>query len=80
MLVSQYVPSGLSRRHGGRRPNLAELRRRLADPSNVEDGHQQRLEELVRRLDRVRAIGNEYAQLELSEFVTSAMDRSVVAV
>ena len=80
MLVSQYVPSGLSRRHGGRRPSLAELRRRLAVPSNFEDGHQQRLEELVQRLDRVRAIGNEYARLELSEFVTSAMDRSVVAV
>ena len=75
MLISQIAPSGLDRRQGSPGISLAELRCELASPSNVEDGHRQRLLELARRLNRTRALGNDYARLELSHYVATAMDR-----
>lgn len=80
MFDSQEASSESSGRHGSRPVALAELRRRLARPSDLQDGHQQRLLELAQRLTRVRALGNDYARVELSSFVTHAMDRGVVAV
>ena len=80
MLASQATQGGLQAGHGGPAISLAELRRHLASPSTLADGHRQRLLELERRLGRVRALGSEYARLGLSQFVTSAMDRGVVTV
>lgn len=80
MLGTQNVPVGLTRRQGSRGIDLAELRSQLASPSSFEDGHRQRLLELSQRLARVQALGNEYARLELSHFVTAAMDRGVAIV
>ena len=80
MLGTQSAPCGLNRRQGSRGISLAELRSQLASPSSFEDGHRQRLLDLSQRLARVRALGNKYARLELSHFVTSAMDRDAAAV
>jgi len=80
MLVSQQT-SGLShRRQGSRRASLAELRRRLARPSDIEDGHRQRLLDLARRLSAVQLLGDGYDRIQLSEFVNAAMDRRAAAV
>ena len=80
MFISRSAQSKLTRQQGSESVSLAELRRRLSSPSNLQDGHRQRLLDLARRLARVQAQGDEYARLELSEFVTSAMDRNAVAV
>ena len=80
MLTSQGNQDRPDRRHGGRRVSLAELRYRLERPSDLENGHQQRLLDLAQRLGQVRAVGGQYARLELSGFVMSAMDRGSVAV
>lgn len=77
---TQNFSGDLAGRQGGRPVNLTDLRSRLADPSNLQDGHQQRLLEVAQRLARVRSRGNEYARLELSEYVAAAMDRGAVAV
>jgi hypothetical protein len=60
--------------------SLAELRGRLADPSALTNGHRQRLLELVRRAARVQALGDEYAGVGLSDYVTTAMDRPTATV
>ncbi len=78
MLVSQTAHSEADSGQGSPGVGLAELRRRLAKPSRLSDGHRQRLLELERRLARVQALGNEYARLELSEYVAAATDRGAV--
>ncbi len=80
MLVSQKASRG-SRGQQGRCPTgLTELRSRLGSQSSLDDGHRQRLLELAGRLARVKALGNDYARLELSGFVVSAMERGAMAV
>jgi len=73
MLISQEVQSQSSRPHGSGSGSLAELRRQLAAPSDLSDGNRQRLLELVRRLARVRSLGDEYGRVELSEHSQEAM-------
>ena len=58
--------------------SLAELRRILAEPSALSNRHRQRLLDLVKRVARVRALGDEYAGVTLSEWVTAAMERHAV--
>ena len=55
---------------------LAELRRRLARPSGLDDAHRQRLGELASRLVRVRELGDEYARVGLSEYALAALNSS----
>lgn len=52
---------------------LDELRSCLAEPSRLTDQHRQRLLDLVRRLDRVRALGDEYAGVQLSDGAAAAL-------
>ena len=52
---------------------LDELRSCLAEPSRLTNQHRQRLLELVRRLDRVRALGDEYAGITLSDSAVAAL-------
>ena len=73
------IPQGSNeadRRQGSRGPGFAELRRHVAAPSKVDDGHRQRLLELARRLARVQSLGDEYSRVELSEYVTAALRTS----
>lgn len=71
------TPQEASREPGGRqgrpRVDLAELRRQLARPSIMDDGQRQRLLEFVKKLARVRALGGEYARVDLSEFASTAV-------
>ena len=80
MLVPGHSPSEADPTHGGKPVGLADLRRQLATPSRLQDGTRQRLSQLAQRLNRIRAMGNEYARLDLSEHVKAAMDRRPVTV
>ena len=73
MLTSQNAHGGTWRPNGRGRPSLAELRRHLANPSSMSDGHRQRLSELARRLARVQALGGEYVRVGLSEQARAAL-------
>ena len=72
MLISQKAHGDSSDGHGSQHLSLAELRDQLSEPSTLSDGHRQRLLELVRRLERVQALGDEYSRVELSPSATTA--------
>jgi len=78
MLISRRAKCGARNRHGSQGVSLAELRRVLAEPSGLDDQHRQRLAGLAKRIARVRALGDEYAGVGLSEYVTAAMERHAV--
>jgi hypothetical protein len=79
MLISQEATSRREERQGCRETSLAELRRHLASPSASNSEHRQRLMECVRRLAQVRALGNEYARVELSPHAQAAVQGTAVA-
>lgn len=72
MLISQ-CHSELRTGQGRPETDLAELRRRLASPSAMTDGHRQRLVDLAGRLARVRALGDEYLRVDLSDHATEVL-------
>lgn len=74
MLIPAESGSDSCGRHGGRRTKFAELRRRLASPSSLDQGQRQRLLELTRSVARVQARGDEYGRVKISEFVSVALD------
>ena len=74
MLIPQQAESASGRRHGSPSGSLAELRRRLAEPSTLSDGQRQRLLELTTRLARVRALGDEYSRVDLSDYAKAALE------
>ena len=73
MLIPQEVHSGTGQGQGSFRTGLAELRRRVAEPSTMDDGHRQRLLELAKRLARVRFLGDEYSRVEFSVYAETAL-------
>ncbi len=79
MLIPQRRQCEANQRQGGRVVSLAELRRHLSDPSSIDGGHRQRLLELARRLARVQALGDEYARVQVSQYVESALASSAIA-
>jgi hypothetical protein len=60
---------------GRDRGSFAELRRALAKPSVLGDGHRRRLLDLAQRLARVQALGGEYARVGLSPTARSVVAR-----
>ena len=80
MLVSQQARSSQRGRQGCPKLSFAELRRPLAEPSKLSDGNRQRLLNLARRLDRIQALGDEYARVELSESAVAALANEKVPV
>lgn len=54
--------------------SLAEVRRHLADPSQMQDRARQRLRTLKRRLARLQTLGDEYARVELSHWAEAALE------
>ena len=76
MLIPQSAQYETPARHGSRAVKLDELRSCLAEPSRLTNQHRQRLLELVRRLDRVRALGDEYAGIRLSDAAAAALRAS----
>lgn len=73
MPISSEAQCDLQARQGGRTNGIAELRRQLARPSQLTDGHRQRLLDLATRLKRVQALGGEYRRVTLSDFATTAL-------
>jgi hypothetical protein len=73
MLISQQAQSETGRWQGSPRISFAQLRRQLANPSEISDGHRQRLQELAKRLARVKALGGGYSRVELSEQAAAAI-------
>ncbi len=73
MLVPQIAQCEPAARQGSQVIRLGELRSCMSEPSRLTNQHQQRLLELLDRLDRVRALGDEYAGVELSDSATSAL-------
>ena len=74
MLTSQAARSGSRHRHGSRPVSLAELRRRIAHPSQLRDGDRQRLVDLASRLARVQLLGGEYGRVGFSDEATAALN------
>ncbi len=78
MLISQSL-SEPAAGQGSPPMDFAELRRGLSVPSGMDDGHRQRLVDLVQKLARVRALGGEYLQVEFSEYAAEKLsDRHAV--
>lgn len=88
MLIPQQAQHETGHRQGSSASGLVELRRRLTRPSSrgskrdksrlvasFTDGNRQRLLDLERRLAAVQALGDEYARVELSEYVRAATGR-----
>lgn len=65
--------------HGGLSTDFAELRRLLANPSELTDEHRQRLQRLARKVTRIRAFGGGRLRVEVSEYVTQQLPAGVVA-
>lgn len=80
MLIPQQALADTTGRQGRAAAGLAELRRRLAHPSRISDGNRQRLLALARRLSAVRALGDEYARVDVSEYVRAALGQGAQAI
>jgi len=79
MLIPQPVSSIPPPEQGSHRVGIAELRRQLASPSTIEDGHRQRLLELATRLSRVQRLGDEYTRVAMSQYAEAAGGLAAVA-
>lgn len=79
MLIRPEARSEAADRQGRRCVDLAELRRQLARPSSLRDGHRQRLLDLARRLARVQALADEHVRVDFSEYAKEALTREAVA-
>lgn len=80
MLDSHRPPGRRDGRQGCRNVSLTELRCAVATPSDLSESCRQRLVDLARRLHRIQGLEDQYTQVELSDYVTAAMDRAVLAV
>ncbi len=80
MLISSKARGNSGSRYGNRPIRIAELRRHLAGPSQLSDGHRQRLLDLVQRVGRVQDLGGEYSRVSLSESVVTALNQKMIVV
>ena len=80
MLPSKDAQSEHPKRYGDRSGTLAELRSLQERPSQLRDGHRQRLRDLAQRVARVQALGGEYRRVGLSESaIKAASENQAVA-
>jgi hypothetical protein len=80
MLIPRNALGNSADGRQGRHPvDWTQLRSELADPERMSPDSQQRLMELNHKLDRLRALGDEYTEVELSEWAQAALqtDRKV---
>lgn len=68
MLISRN-PVKAATEQGSSAADFSQLRRRLGNPASLNGRDRQRLTELARRVARLRAMGDEYLRVELSEHV-----------
>jgi len=78
MLIHQESRIDAVGRHGRRSVSLSELRENLARPSQMHDGHRQRLLELASRLARVQALMDGHARVAFSEVARLALTEAAV--
>jgi len=64
--------------HGRLSTDFKELRRLLANPSEIKDEDRQRLQDMARRAARVRAFGGGRLRVEVSEYVVRNLPSSVL--
>ena len=79
MLIPRQAKRETGRWQGSPRIGFAQLRRQLANPSQIPDGHRQRLLDLAGRLARVKALGDEYSRVELSDAAVQALGAEALA-
>ena len=79
MLIPQQPKCEMGQWQGSHRVSLTQVRRQLASPSEMQDGHRQRLLELARRLARVKALGDEYSRVDLSDAAALAVGAEATA-
>ena len=79
MLVPQQAQRETGRWQGSPRISFAQLRRQLANPSDIPDRHRQRLLDLAKRLARVKALGDEYSGLEMSDAAAAVVGAAAMA-
>lgn len=72
MLIPRQAKRQTGRWQGSPRVSLSGVRRHLVNPSELPDGHRQRLLELAQRLSRARALGDEYLRVEFSPAAAEA--------
>jgi hypothetical protein len=80
MLIPQSADGISTRRQGSLPVGIAELRRQLASPGTMSNGHRQRLLELTTRLAHVQALGDEYARVGLSTEAAMTLSGAVASV
>jgi len=73
MLIPQEARSKPPQGQGGPGVSLAELRRCLAEPSAMNSAHRQRLQDLARRVAQIQALGDDFAGVDVSEYVLAAL-------
>ncbi|MBN1943165.1 MAG: hypothetical protein JW849_07710 [Phycisphaerae bacterium] len=78
MLISRN-PGETTDEQGGSAVDFAHLRRRLSDPALISRRDRQRLMELAQRVARVRAMGDEYLRVNVSDYVFGALPDAVGA-
>ena len=76
MLISQSLRED-AHEQGCSGADLAQLRRHVGDPALLDDADRQRLMECTRRLAHVRAMGDEYLRVDLSEYAKSMVLETV---
>ena len=79
MLISQSY-SESDGGQGSSPTNFAELRSLLGHPVDMGDAHRQRLMVLARRLARVRALGDEYNRVDLSDYAIDTLLNETAAI
>ena len=72
MLISQTLCESVDEQ-GCSATDFAQLRRQLDDPASLDRRGRQRLVDLARRLARIRALGDEYLRVNLSEYAISSV-------
>jgi hypothetical protein len=80
MLISPDARSDPQCGQGCPQMGIAELRGQLARPSQLDDGHRQRLLDLAQRVARVQGLGGEYRRVSLSETARAAINQDPAVV
>ena len=80
MLISQEAKRGPQGVQGRHPIGLVELRQRLERPSDINDGHRQRLLDLAQRVARVQSLGGAYRRVSLSARAMTAIDQHIAVV
>ena len=80
MLISQEAKRERTGGQGCRQTDFVEVRQRLERPSELDDGHRQRLLDMATRVARVQALGGAYRRVSLSAHAMAAIDHNAALI